>query len=387
MNDTIALYNSDSHLRVFDAQVLSCEPAATGWAVVLNQTAFFPEGGGQGSDRGTLDGIPVRDVQVQSGVITHFTTEPLKIGQTVHGELDWARRFRHMQNHSGEHIVSGILHRLYGLDNVGFHLGEEDVTIDLNGELTRTDLDRAEQLANEAVFANLPVIAEFPDPALLHDMIYRSKLDLTEHVRIVTIGDVDCCACCAPHVAFTGEIGLIKLLDFMRFRGGIRVHLRCGSDALADYRSKYQNIMQISNLLSAKQDETAQAVRQFYDTLQTEKRTVSELKKQLAHARAAALPQTDGALCLFEDGDSDTLREMVNIGMARSALCGVFSGDDSAGYRYILGSNAIDLRALAPAFHRALSGRGGGRPEMIQGTVRATRSEIEQWFADFSVAR
>lgn len=381
--NTIALYDSDSHLRAFDAQVLRCEPADGGWAVVLDRTAFFPEGGGQGADHGTLSAVPVRDVQISGGEIVHFTAQPLPVGATVRGELDWARRFRHMQNHSGEHIVSGILHRLYGVDNVGFHLGAADVTIDLNGELTRAQLDDAEVRANAAVTANLPVIAEYPDPARLAAMTYRSKLDLTEHVRIVTIGDVDCCACCAPHVAFTGEIGAVKLLDFARFRGGVRIHMQCGADAMADYREKYASVAQISAMLSAKQPEVAAAVQQLLDTLQAEKHTVVELKKQLARAQAESIPVTDGAVCCFADGDSDTLREMVNIGMARCALCGAFCGDDDHGYRYILGSRAVDLRALAPAFHAALCGRGGGRPEMIQGTVAAGRGEIERWFAAF----
>ena len=381
--NTIALYDSDSHLRTFDAQVLRCEPADGGWAVVLNRTAFFPEGGGQPADHGTLGTVPVRDVQISGGEIFHFTAQPLPVGATVRGELDWGRRFRHMQNHSGEHIVSGILHRLYGVDNVGFHLGAADVTIDLNGELTRAQLDNAEDRANAAVYADLPVTAEYPDPARLAATAYRSKLDLAEHVRIVTIGDVDCCACCAPHVAHTGEIGAIKLLDFARFRGGVRVHLRCGADAMTDYREKYDSVAQISAMLSAKQPETAPAVQQLLDALQAEKHTVAELKKQLARAHAESIPVTDGAVCRFADGDSDTLREMVNIGMSRCALCGAFCGDDASGYRYILGSRSVDLRGLAPAFHAALHGRGGGRPEMIQGTVSAGRAEITRWFASF----
>lgn len=383
MMNTIALYDSDSHLRAFDAQVLRCEPTADGWAVVLDRTAFFPEGGGQGADHGTLNGIDVCDVQLRDGAILHFTAQPIPAGTPVHGVLDWARRFRHMQNHSGEHIVSGIVHRLYGLDNVGFHLGATDVTIDFNGELTRAQLDEVEQRANEAVCANLPVVAEYPDPARLATLTYRSKLALTTHVRIVTIGEVDCCACCAPHVAFTGEIGSVKLLDFLRFRGGVRIHLRCGMDALLDYREKYRSVAQISALLSAKQPEVTSAVQKLLDALQAEKHTVAELKNQLARAQAATIPVTDGAVCRFVDGDGDILREIVNTGMARSALCGAFCGSDAAGYRYVLGSRSVDLRALSPSFHAALRGRGGGRPEMIQGTVAASRAEIERWFASY----
>lgn len=378
---TVPLYDLDGSIRSFDAQVLACVPDGTRWAVQLDRTAFFPEGGGQAADQGTLNEAHVLDVQQTTTGIVHYTDAPLSIGDTVHGELDWARRFRHMQNHSGEHILSGIIHAMYGLDNVGFHLGAQDVTIDFNGELTLEQLLAAEAKANEVVWRNIPVEISHPQPELLPDLTYRSKLDLTENVRLVTIGDADCCACCAPHVAYTGEIGLIKILQFMRFRNGIRVHLQCGRDALADYNVKCRNIAAISNLLSAKQEEAAQAVQQFYDALQEEKHTVAELKKQLAAARAAALPQTDGALCLFENGDNDTLRELVNVGVQRcKTVCGVFCGDDRQGYRYILGSRTINLQQSAPAFNKALQGRGGGRPEMIQGSVRATADEIRAWF-------
>lgn len=379
---TEPLYDPDGSIRSFDAQVQACFPDGNRWAIQLDRTAFFPEGGGQYADTGTLGNARVLDVQITENGIVHYTDQPLPVGDFVHGELDWARRFRSMQNHTGEHIVSGVIHRLYGLDNVGFHLGEDDVTMDFNGELTRAQLLEAERLANDAVFRNLPVTITHPAPEELPGLEYRSKLDLTENVRLVTIGDVDCCACCAPHVSYTGEIGLIKLLDFMRFRGGIRLHIRCGGDALADYNVKYRNILQISALFSAKQEETAAAAQQFYDALQAEKHTVAELKKQLARAKAAAIPQTAGGLCLFEEGDSNTLREMVNIGMTRcETVCGVFCGNDTDGYRYILGSRSINLRAQAAAFNTALHGRGGGSPEMIQGSVQAARSHIEAWFA------
>ena len=386
----IALYDENSHLRAFDAQVVACTPARGGWAIALDQTAFFPEGGGTPADTGTLRDaagaaeVRVTDVQECSGEILHFAGAPLTPGSRVHGEIDWARRFRHMQNHSGEHIVSGLIHTHYGLENVGFHLGAEDVTIDLNGELTRAQLDHIEDLANDAVFRNLPVRTEYPAPEALVAMFYRSKRALAGRVRIVTIGDVDCCACCAPHVAQTGEIGAIKLLDFVRMRGGVRVHLRCGADAMADYREKYRNTAEISALLSAKQNETAQAVQRLWDALQNEKREAALLRRTLAEARAAALPSGEAPLCLFESGDRDTLRMLVNAGVARGArVCGVFCGSDASGYRYVLGSRRLDLRAAAPAFNARLHGRGGGSPEMIQGSVAAPRDEIQRVFSSF----
>lgn len=384
MNRTILLYDSDSHIRSFDARVIGCREADGRWAVELDCTAFCPEGGGQPSDIGRLNGAAVTDVQRTADGIFHYTDQPFSVGETVHGELDWDRRFRHLQNHTGEHIVSGIVHAMFGLENVGFHLGAEDVTMDFNGELTREQLLEVERRANEAVFANLPVSISYPAPEELPGLTYRSKLDLTEDVRLVTIGDVDCCACCVPHVMYTGEIGLIKLLDFIRFRGGIRLHIKCGRDALADYNEKYRNIQQISALFSAKQHETAEAAEQFYQQLQHEKYIVAQLKKELARAKAQNLPETAGSLCVFEEGENDTLREIVNIGMLRCGkICGVFCGDDLHGYKYILGSRTINLRNEAPKFNQALNGRGGGKPEMIQGSVNASRTAIKAWFAAF----
>lgn len=384
MEQTILLYDTDSHIRSFDAVVTACEPREGGWAVALDRTAFCPEGGGQASDVGTLNEAAVTDVQRTPAGIRHYTDRPFAVGETVHGELDWDRRFRHLQNHTGEHIVSGMVHAMFGLDNVGFHLGAEDVTMDFNGELTREQLLEVERRANEVVFANLPVWITYPTPEELPGLRYRSKLDLTEDVRLVHIGNVDVCACCVPHVMRTGEVGLIKLLDFMRFRGGIRLHIKCGRDALTDYNVKYRNIQQISALFSAKQHETAEVAEQFYQQLQQEKYVVAQLKKELAHAKAQNLPETPDCLCIFEDGEPDTLREIVNIGMTKCGkICGVFCGDEEKGYKYILGSRTVNLRNEAKNFNRALNGRGGGRPEMIQGSVAASRSEIEAWFAAF----
>ncbi len=381
---TILLYDNDSHLCRFDAVVTACEACENGWAVELDRTAFCPEGGGQLSDVGRLGGAAVTDVQRVADRILHYTDCPFEVGETVHGELDWDRRFRHLQNHTGEHIVCGVAHNLFGMENVGFHLGPEDVTMDLDGELTREQLMEIERQANEVVFANVPVWVTYPTSEELPGLTYRSKLELTENVRLVHIGDMDVCACCVPHVMRTGEVGLIKILEAMRFRGGMRIHLKCGRDALTDYNVKYRNIQQISALFSAKQHETAEVAEQFYQQYQQEKYMVAQLKKELAHAKAQNLPETTGSLCIFEDGEPDTLREIVNIGMTKCGkICGVFSGNESDGYKYILGSRTVNLRNEAKNFNRALNGRGGGRPEMIQGSVKAARAEIKAWFAAF----
>ena len=377
---TEKIYEQDSHVYAFQAEVLRCEPDGGRFAVVLDRTAFFPEGGGQYADTGTLGGADVLDVQEADGIIVHYTDCALSVGSVVEGQLDAAQRFVRMQNHTGEHIVSGIVHRLFGLDNVGFHLGDGDMTVDYNGVLTREDLDRVELLANEAVAQNIEVTAVYPDAQTLEALTYRSKLDLSENVRIVTIGDVDCCACCAPHVSHTGEIGCIKLLDFEHYKGGVRCHLLCGAWAVEDYRNKYKNVREISALLCVPQSETADAVAHLSQTLKEKDYALSGLRRKLA---ASALDKVSerGYICFFTDEacDMDSLRYAVNLGMERAVICAGFLPFDG-GFRYCIGSKSIDLRLAAKQINAAIDGRGGGQTTMIQGTASSDRSQIEDFF-------
>lgn len=380
---TRKLYDEDSHLTQFTAQVLACLPQKDGYAVILDQTAFFPEGGGQPGDSGTIGEVRVTDTQETSEGILHMTNGPLEAGAQVDGQIDWETRFRRMQLHSGEHIVSGLTHQLYGYDNVGFHMSDTDATLDFSGELTQSDLDRIEETANWSVGQNLPVLTQYPSPAALKTLAYRSKLDLTDQVRIVTIPGIDICACCAPHVKQTGEIGLIKILDWTRHRGGVRLRIACGLTALDDYRIKSRNIAAISALLSAKQEVAAQAVERLSQDVQGLKLSLANAQSRYLTERVRALSDTAGNLCLFESGlDAVGLRELVNAALPKCAgICGAFSGDDKTGYRYVLGSRNVDLRGAAKAINLALRGKGGGTPDMIQGSCRATQEETLQHFA------
>lgn len=381
---TEKLYDKDSHLYTFDAAVLRCEEAGERFAVVLDRTAFFPEGGGQYADTGTLADAHVLNVQETGCEIVHYTDRALPVGATVNGQLDAEKRFVRMQNHSGEHIVSGLVHRFYGLDNVGFHLGDGDMTVDYNGVLTRADLDRVETLANKVVAQNIEVIAEYPDAQTLESLSYRSKLELTENVRIVTIGDVDRCACCAPHVLRTGEIGEIKLLDFEHYKGGVRCHMLCGAWATADHRVKYENVRRISAALCIPQDETADAVDRLLDALKYKDYALSGLRRRLA-VSAMDNALTAGRNCFFADEacDADSLRYAVNLGMERVDLCAGFL-PTSDGFRYCIGSSKTDLRANGKAINEAICGRGGGQPNMIQGTSAAAREKIEYFFQNYA---
>lgn len=381
---TTKLYDLDSHCRVFSAQVLSCSPAEGGkWHITLDQTAFFPEGGGQPADQGTLGGVHVLDAREKGEAIVHITDGPLSPGETVTGELDWALRFRRMQCHSGEHVISGLAHSLYGCTNVGFHMGENEVILDFDKELTPQQLSHIEDLANQIITENRPVTAQYPAPEVLAALDYRSKLDLTENVRIVTVEGCDVCACCAPHVNFTGEIGLVKLLDSMRHRGGIRLWMAAGRLALEDYRVKQENVAAISAALSVKQPQAAQGVARLKNELQSVTLALKEARQALMAEKAKALPETEGNLCLFEaDLDAGSLRTLANAGMEKcGGICAVFTGSDQAGYRYVMGSRTVDLRAKAKELNQALGGKGGGQPTMIQGSATASRAAIEAYFA------
>lgn len=378
---TEKLYYQDPYLFSFRATVRSCNESAKGFEVILDRTAFFPEEGGQYADSGLLGGIHVLDVQEKEGEIVHLLESPLPVGCEVTGQIEERQRLRKMQNHTGEHIVSGLFHTLYGLNNVGFHLGSEDVTIDLSGELTRADLDRVELLANEAIWKNLPVLASFPSADELASLDYRSKLELTENVRIVTIPDYDVCACCAPHVRYTGEIGQIKLLDFARYKGGVRIHMLCGMDALADYRLKYTNVAAISAKLTAPQAEVADAVERLSAELQAKKQEILSLQSALADCQLALMDESPEVAIFFENRlDMPVRRKLINAAAEKcTRFAALFCGNDESGYTYLIGSSTLDLKAWSVGFHSTLGGRGGGSPTMIQGSIPAKRHEIEEF--------
>ncbi|MCI6487156.1 MAG: alanine--tRNA ligase-related protein [Clostridiales bacterium] len=377
---TEKLYYTDSHIHEFSARVLSCEKAKKGFAVVLDKTAFFPEGGGQPADTGIIGPAAVRDVQEQNGEIFHYTDQALTPGEEYACALDWEQRLCRMQNHSGEHIVSGITHKLYGFDNVGFHMGAECMTIDFSGELSWEQLTEIETLANQAVRDDLPVKTCFPGPEALSQMEYRSKLELTRDVRIVEIPGTDRCACCAPHVKRTGEIGLIKLLSAERHRGGVRIELVCGMDALRECRLMQENVTAVSGLLSAKRAKSAAAVERVLAEQARLKERVAELSMALARLKAERFGYTEGNICVFDKVlDEVALRELVNLLMEKcGGMAGAFSGSDETGYMYIIGSKNIDLRSHSREINDAINGKGGGTAEMIRGRASTSAENIQK---------
>lgn len=376
---TEKLFYKDSHKNIFTAKVISCEAAKDGYRVVLDQTVFFPEGGGQYADTGVLGGTEVIDVHEKNDVIYHTTKEPLEVGSVVEGKINWDERFEKMQQHTGEHIVSGIVHKKFGYNNVGFHLGSDYCTMDFDGPITKEQLKEIEIEANEAVYQNLEIRVLYPSKDELKSMDYRSKIEIEGQVRIVEILGYDVCACCAPHVKMTGEIGAIKLVSMVNYKGGERITMLCGRRAMKDYEKKDAITKEISALLCAKEYEVADAVVKLKEEQSRIKCHVTELQQRLLEYKVEEIPVAQRIVTVFDDTLSGNLpREMMNKLLDKGAvICAVFNGTDDEGYRYVIGSKNEDVRPLSQALNKAFQGRGGGKPEMVQGSIKGKRSEIE----------
>lgn len=377
---TEKLYYADSHMVTFSASVVACEKVGEYYEAVLDRTAFFPEGGGQYADTGKIDGIDVIDVQERDHIIYHKMTGALEAGKSVCGEIDWKERFSKMQQHSGEHIVSGLVHAKFGYDNVGFHMGKDAITMDFNGSLTKEDLKEIERKANEIVVSNLEIQTEYPERDVLEQMEYRSKIEIEGEVRIVTIPGVDCCACCAPHVKRTGEIGLVKLLGVQNYKGGVRVSMLCGFRALTDYEEKSESVKQISVLLSAKEQDVFNETVKLKEEIAFQKNKYYELQKQMLDYKVNQIEERQSIVLLFEEElEGNAPRELVNLLLAKQTrIAAVFSGTQENGYRYVIGSKDVDVRVFAKGINEKFQGKGGGKSEMVQGTVYGNEQEIRK---------
>ena len=376
------LYYESSYIKNFTASVTGCRERKDGrWEITLDQTAFFPEGGGQPWDTGTLGGADVLEVHERDGEVIHYTDRPLEAGSRVEGCLDWERRFDHMQGHSGEHILTGCIHRRFGYDNVGFHMGSEEITIDFNGLLTGEELDEMEREANEAIYRNLPVQILTPSPEELENMEYRSKKELSGQVRITVIPGVDVCACCGTHVEHTGEVGLIKVLGMIHYKGGVRISLLCGQKALLHTAKRQKQIASLSVLLAAKQDEVPAAVERLKAEKEKLEMELSRMRQAQTEAKAAALPERSGGLAVFEEMDPVQLRRYCTLlyegGKGDIVLACARRGD---GCLYVLGSSKRDMRSFSKKRNGLLRGKGGGSSLMAQGTFQAEEEEIRRAF-------
>ena len=368
---TIHLYDKDSFLLEFDAVVLSCEAKGDKYIVTLDQTAFFPEGGGQGADHGVLGGVNVLDVHEVNGEVQHLTDGALTAGESVHGCVDAQRRLAMMQQHSGEHIFSGIVHQLFGYDNVGFHIGSEAVTMDFNGPLTEEDVLRVERMANEIIWKNIPVMTLLPSPEELAQMEYRSKKALTGEVRIVTIEGADTCACCGTHVKYTGSIGQIKVLSCQKYKSGVRVAILCGTRALDEENMLLSQVKRASTALSCKQPEVADSVAKLL------------ADRDSLRAQNDALGMRVFDMMAREEGCREirvVVCDVLPASQARKAAGKLAAGAKAAlvlipraegGYSFAMSSEQMDIRPVTKALCEAFGGRGGGPKDMTQGVLGA----------------
>ncbi len=414
---TEKLYYADAYMRSFEAEVISCSElcrkgdpeGAPRYAVVLDRTAFFPEEGGQSPDRGTItpadtgtdsggvsDGqaetggkaAKVLDVQIREGVITHVTDLPFKEGSAVRGELDFEHRFSNMQQHSAEHIFSGLVHSRCGFENVGFHLSDTEVTMDYSGAFTEETAAELEMEVNRAVWKNLPSVQKFPTEEELAGIAYRSKIEIDGQVRLIIYPGYDICACCAPHVAKTGEIGIFKVISLQNYKGGVRVHMLAGKRAFEYLAAEHGILTRTARFLSTSADLVPSRVEAMKNEVFETKKALAAAETELLGEKIRSIPEEQENVCLITKGlDSASIRNAVNELMERHrGFCAVFDGDDTAGYRYCLGCAAGEpVRTMQKCLQETFGAKGGGKPPMMQGSVMAPGEKIEKLFRDLKL--
>ena len=379
--ETEKLYYLDPFLKTFTATVVSCEAVKNAFSVVLDRTAFYPEGGGQPADHGTMNGIAVTDVHEKNGVIFHTVNKAVEIGQCVSCEIDWERRFDHMQQHSGEHIISGILCADYSCDNVGFHMGADTVTIDYNTELTWEQCLAAEAKANAVIAADAACEITFPSPEALAALDYRSKKELTGSVRIVRFPEADCCACCGTHVLRAGQVGLVKILSCQKFRSGVRLEILCGERAFRYLSLCYDQARAIGQKLSVKPQDALKAVERLEKELSDTKFRLSELETLAWNAIAKEYAGEENVLLIRPSLGGDSLRRLADtVAHQTTGLTAIFAGEDGQYSFALLRADGEDISATVKEMNAALHGRGGGRNGFAQGSAQCTRAEIEAFF-------
>lgn len=378
MTETICLYDSKPYETEFTAKVVSCEQDGDRYKILLDATQFFPEQGGQTPDRGNLGEANVLDVQIANGVIFHFTDKPLPVDEEITGQVDWDYRFSNMQQHTGEHIFSGLTHGKYGYDNVGFHLSDSIVTMDFDGPLTGEQIQELEMEVNKVIWKNLPVEADFPDDATLKELPYRSKKELEGPIRIVTIPGVDVCACCAPHVRRTGEIGIFKVMGHQSYKGGVRISMLCGKRAFEAIQNQQQVVTTLMNRLSSGQEDLPGHVERLQKECQELRYTISEIREQMVMEQVENAPEEQENVFIFMDGlDARGMRNGVNKLMEKHpGFCGIFSGNDREGYQCIIGSKTLNCKDLATELRQSVGLRGGGSEAMIQGNLQCSEEEV-----------
>ena len=383
--ETEKLYYADPYETAFTATVLGCEAGKGGYLVTLDRTAFYPEGGGQPADHGTLGGAAVTDVHEKDGVILHTCHRPLTVGDTVEGAIDWDRRFDHMQQHSGEHILSGLICSAHHCDNVGFHLGADTVTIDYNTDISWEQAMAAEQRANETIWADTPVKILFPTPEELETIHYRSKKELSGQVRIVAFPGADCCACCGTHVLSAGQVGIIKVLSCQKFRSGVRMEILCGKRAWRYLGQVYDQARAVGQHLSVKPVDVGGAVERLSADLLSAKQRAAAMETELFFHKAEAFRGKGDVLLVEPAMSGEGTRRLADaVAKTCGGLAAVFSGESGQYHYALVRADGADISALVKAMNAALSGRGGGRNGFAQGSAAASESAVRDFFNNLS---
>ena len=414
---TIKLYDTTPYETSFTANVMSCEEMDDKaqykvYKVILDQTLFFPEEGGQSPDKGTINGIEVIDVQINNDIVEHYLaipvhavelqsdielsqydnnsqcslaleTPPFNPNTSINGTIDWNHRFSNMQQHSAEHIFSGTVHRDYHLNNVGFHLSDNIVTMDFDGVLTTEQIEAVEWKVNCAIAKNVEIDARYPSKEELAGLTYRSKMEIDGPVRIVTIPGYDVCACCAPHVRRTGEIGMLKVMTVQNYKGGVRISILCGFRALQAFREKNKVVSQLTHFLSTNQETIFERVSQMKEQNQELKLQIGILKQEAMLGKIENISDEQENVILIENElDTAIVRNVVNALVEKHVgVCGVFVGNDAEGYRFILGSKRMDCKEVAAQLREAFGAKCGGSQVMIQGSLTASAENILPFFS------
>lgn len=381
MVTTEKLYYTDPYMKEFTAKVLSCEPDGKRFRAVFDRTAFYPEGGGQPADRGTAAGTEVLDVHEKDGIVYHSCSAYLEPGTEVSCAIDWDRRFDHMQQHSGEHIVSGMICSAFGCSNVGFHMGADSILIDYDAYITDGELQQIEDRANAYIWEDHPVCIQWPSAGELEKIDYRSKKALTGDVRIVSFPGADCCACCGTHVSSSGGVGLVKFISRQRFHDGVRLELLCGKRALAHLdRHRLQNL-EISRELSAKWHSTAAAVEKLVSDAASARLRADTAEENYFRLAAASFEGRGDTVILFPSLTQDSTRKLCDaVRSVCGGSCAVFAGENGA-YKYaVMTDDDAVLREMVKSINSALNGRGGGRGGLAMGSAACTGSDIRGMF-------
>lgn len=379
---TEKLYYKNAYETKFTGCILFCQKSKEGsYHIILDKTLFYPEGGGQPGDKGVLGGVSVFDVHEKNGEIIHYTDGPLEVGLEVMGEIDWDNRFDLMQNHSGEHILSGIICKKYGCDNVGFHMGKDSITIDFNTQIPGEDLPCLEEKANEAIWLNTPLSISYPSKEELGALDYRSKIEITGEVRIVQAGEYDCCACCGTHVKLAGEIGMIKIVSAQNYKGGTRLELLCGKRGLAHYRKIHQAASEVAKALSVPEDKIDGALSKVFSEKDSLIQEVKKWKWESFLNKIDKLPKNEENSLILEDGlNGKDMTALADLAAAKTGGRALILTPSDSGFSFVLVSRKKDARTIVEEMKKIFDCKGGGKDEAVQGKLNGERVKIIHYF-------